>query len=385
MMLLEDTEGHIDPLSMLPTKESQRIFKEKMDSVKKAGIEPATVYWQRLLNEKKITSGCFTGLKRFDTDVKNYLSKPSINIEELDAWFENEIIETKKNINLKYEEKDYIIRFQTMVQYLMNAEMKSIFQPSIIKGGRVMESSCISQIASCGYNTISGWASVGAFIGGIIPGVGNVLGGVVGGVAGFFYGLVACSCDGAPCTAPQALSTPDICYNSYAGLDFTLSGFGNVNTSSGGFRLLIYSNSTLTNLLTDKISTYSTIHVSDSELQGNSVIYVMAVTNCDGIYKYANAVEVFNLNTLGHPYFYIDGNTNPSVNSQQFYQMTGRNLNSVNWNIYTYGPTNGTILSQSSYGANVLWNNNAGFVHLVANANSACGSYSDGKYITTHN
>lgn len=356
-----------------------------MDSVKKAGIQPATVYWERLLNEKKISQKCFTGLKQFDTDVKNHLSKSSLNIEELDAWFKNEIIAIKKNNDLKYEDKDNIIRYQTMVQYLMNAEMKSIFQPTGIKGGRVMESSCISQIASCGYNTISGWAAVGGLIGSVAPGIGTTLGGIVGGVAGFFYSLFACSCDSEPCSAPKALSTPDICYNQYNGIDFTLAGFGNVNTSNGGFKLLIYSNSSLTNLLTQKISTSSTIHVDNYELQGNTAIYVMAVTNCDGIYKYANAVEMFNLSTLGAPYFYLDGNTNPSVNSQQFYQMTGRNLNSINWNIYTYCPTNGTILSQSSYGANVLWNGNAGFVHLVATANSACGSYSDGKYITTHN
>ena len=382
---------HVDMYSILPV-EIQKPFKAKMDSVKKAGIQPASVYWSKLLDTRIISNKCYVALNQFDRGCKNYCNRPSVNIESLDQWFNNSIIDVKKNTDLSFADKDFITRHQTVVRYLIKAMVASIPQPIGLKGGRVSESSCIFTLINCGFDTISSWSAVGAVIGSafvtVPPGGGTVTGGIVGAVAGFFYSLVSCSCPDAPCMAPNALSTPDVCYSQFNGITFNLAGFGNVNPAVGqGFELKIYSNSTLTNLLADKVSTSSSINVPNSDLQGNSVIYIRAITNCaqQGNMQYANAVEVFNLDVLGKPFFYVDGNTNPTVNSQVFYNIVGRNLGTVVWNIYTYGPTTGTVLSQSPSGVNIEWNNSPGFVHLVADATSACGTSSDGKYITTHN
>lgn len=379
---------HVDMYSILPA-EIQKPFKAKIDSVKKAGIQPSIFYWNKLLDARVISNKCFNALNQFDRNLKNYCNDPSVNVDGLDQWFKNSTIDVKRNTDLSFADKDFIIRHQTVVRYLIKAMIASIPQPVAVKGGRVAVSSCIVTLIQCGVDTISSWSSVGAVIGSAFSAsTGTIPGGIVGAVAGFFFSLFSCSCPDAPCLAPNALSTPDVCYNQFNGITFDLAGFGNVDpTQNQGLELFIYSNSTLTNLLVHKLSTSSSINVSDGDLQGNRVIYVRAASNCgsNGGLLYANAAEVFNLDVLGKPSFYVDGNTNPVVNSQVFYNIVGRNLNTVVWNIYTYGPTNGTILSQNPSGVNVQWNNASGFVHLVADATSPCGTSSNGKYITTHN
>ena len=205
----------------------------------------------------------------------------------------------------------------------------------------------------------------------------------MGAIVGTFVSVATCSCDDHPCSYATYISTPDVCYDNVHGLDFTVAGFGN---NSLGFQWEVYKSENMTpaNLLVSRNSN-SSVNISDAELQGNTAVYVRALTNCGGILYTPPKLLLINLPALGIPQFIMTGNTNPYVNALEGYNLVGRNMQNTVWHIYTYGPASGSFVNQYTTSAAVQWNSTAGYIHLTAEATSPCGYYTEGLYITTHN
>jgi hypothetical protein len=375
---------HVDVFHLVPSNE-KIYLKAKFDSVLATKINPNYIQiWEKELKNKKIGDNQYKSLIEYDKNIKNYFLKPNFDENDFDLFQNVEILKIKNNKSLDIFEKEKIVKQQTIVKYILKAYLDSFLKTKISKSAKISESSCISTFASCVYNSTTSWVTYGNYAS--PPSNGQQGGGLVGGLFGFFYGLFNCQCPSTPCQATATISTQDKCYDIYAGIDFNLAGFGNIDVNTDGFRLNIYSNSTLTNLITTKVSPYSNIHVDNSELQGNTLLYIQVITNCKGVLLYANRIVVFDINALGKPNFYITGNSNPPINSSQYYNLVGRNINNANWTIYTYGPTNGYInATQPNYGASINWNGIPGFANLYVTASSPCGTYNSNMYITTKN
>lgn len=233
--------------------------------------------------------------------------------------------------------------------------------------------SCAVQIIECFFGNVATYSGIGIIFNPTNPaGTG---GSVAGAVVGALISFVTCSCNSSDCDYPKFVSTPDICYNQYNGLDFIVGGFGSsVNSILWQFQDLNG------NTFYQKYTGSNALYIYNDNLQGHQTFQVAVIGYCNGgIYPPAQAT-IYDLNTLGKPSFFISGNTNPPVGPQQFYAISGRNLNTVTWGVGSIGQ----ITSQNNYGIYVNWFS-SGYAYLYANAQSNCGSNNSGLNVVVHN
>ena len=143
-------------------------------------------------------------------------------------------------------------------------------------------------------------------------------------------------------------------------------------------------NTIAANHLVQKTTGQNKLVLTNAELQGYDDIYIRATSNCDGD-VFQGPLTSIRISDLGKPSIYVSGPTNPYINSEAYYTLTGRNRNNVTWVIWTFGGTSGTFWERSPYGARIYWNSVPGMVRPEATATTACGSSSSGPYVFTHN
>jgi hypothetical protein len=320
--------------------------------------------WDKHLKEKKISKNTAQKLKKFKDDALAAIANdPSPDV--VDKWFSDDIVKTKQDKFFNLDEKKAIVHHSTLMRYAMKAYLETTIPNKGGKNAR-LEASCTLQMVSCFWNNVSTYSGIGAYIGG--PGA------TVGALAGVFVSFNSCSCDAEACSYPKFLSTPDICYNQFYGLEFAVGGVSSATNHLTWSFMDIGGTVFLT-----KDSFSNTTHLYHSELNGRRYFEVYVTAHCNGGY-YTTARVGIDIDMLGKPSFFLSGDTYPKVGTQQFYSISGRNLNTVNWGAGSIGQ----ILSQNSYGINVNWKS-TGYAYLYANAQSNCGSINNGLNIVVHN
>lgn len=354
---------HFDPYSMLPDKD-KRILKLKVDSLKALKISDPNLIWEKYLKEKRISNKTFSKLKKFKDDALRTISiNPSPEV--VDKWFIDDISNTKQDKNLNRNERDAVIHHSTLMRYAIKSYLETNVPKNVMKNGRV-QASCILELVSCYWGNISTYSGIGAALGG--PGS------TVGAMAGAFISFNSCTCEEESCAYPKYLSTPDVCYNQFNGLDFAVGG---VSSNTNHLKWYFTDNNGIPFLI--KNSSSNTTRLYNSELNGRTYVEVYVSAECDGN-SYGTMRVGINLDVLGKPSFFLSGNTYPTVGSPQFYSISGRNLNTVNWGVGSIGQ----ITSQNSYGIYVNWNS-TGYAYLYADAQSSCGSINSGINVVVHN
>jgi hypothetical protein len=362
---------HFDPYTMLPEKD-KKILKEKVDSVKALKISDPNLIWEKHLKENKISNKTFQKLKKFSGDaLRTINTDPSP--DAVDKWFIDDISNTKKDKNLDRKEKEVVIHHSTLMRYAIKAFLENNISKNGVKNGKV-QASCILELVSCFWGNISTYAGIGAEVGGPTGSAGAGVGGSVGALAGAFISFNSCTCTSESCAYPKYLSTPDVCYNQYNGLDFAVGG---VSSDTHHLKWYFTDNNGIPFLI--KTTTANTTRLYHSELNGRTYVEVYVSAECDGK-SYETLRVGINTDILGKPSFFISGNTYPTVGSPQFYSISGRNLNTVNWGVGSIGQ----ITSQNSYGIYVNWYS-TGYAYLYADAQSACGSINNGINVVVHN
>jgi hypothetical protein len=354
---------HFDPYTMLPEKD-KKILKEKVDSVKAMKITDPNLIWEKHFKENKISNKTFQKLKKFKDDaLRTINTDPSPDV--VDKWFMNDISNTRQDKNLDRKEKNFVIHHSTLMRYAIKAYLETNVSKNGVKNGKV-QASCILELVSCFWGNISTYSGIGAALGG--PG------GTVGAMTGAFISFNSCTCESKSCDYPKYLSTPDVCYNQYNGLDFAVGG---VSSDTHHLKWYFTDNNGIPFLI--KNSSTNTTRLYHSELNGRTYVEVFVSAECDGN-SYETMRVGINTDILGKPSFFLSGNTYPTVGSPQFYAISGRNLNTVNWGVGSIGQ----ITSQNYYGIYVNWNS-TGYAYLYANAQSACGSINNGINVVVHN
>jgi hypothetical protein len=357
--------------------EKDRAFlKAKLDSAKNSPNKGDGEHWDEALRRKIISQELHGILKGADRTLKQNISA-GYKKSDIDSWFSAKINEVKSNKQLNVKDKQFASRHLTLMRYAIRTCYETVTQPKSVAGGRLASSNCTVDQVTCAANTILTYSGIGA----LFPGPGDIIGAVVGA----FISIGNCPCDSNPCQYAVYVSTPDVCYDQYAGLTFKVAGYGN---APNGFRFELYKSDNLS--VANQLAVHTTSNnyytFSDSELQGNSAVYIYVATNCgSGSLNYQPTSTAINIPYLGQPSFTMTGETNPYINSYQGYNLVGRNIQNTAWHIYTYGPTNGTFINQYSQSATVQWNSNPGYVHITADASTNCGTYNNGLYVTTHN
>ena len=354
--------GHFDPYSLVPENERAN-FKAKIDSVKATRNSDPNVVWDKGVKEKKVSKQTSDKLKKFKDDALAAINT-NANPNIIDKWFVNDIAKTKQDPSLLPEEKRFVIHHSTIMRYALKAYLETNTTNQNIKNGRT-SASCTLQMISCYWGNVGTYSGIGGYFGSY--------GTAVGAIVGVFISFNSCTCE-ASCEYPKFISTPDICYDQFYGLDLVTGGFGGATNH-------------LTWTLTDpngavfltRDSYTNTTHIYNSDLGGRQYFEFYVTAHCGGG-VYSTARIGININDLGKPIFFFSGNSYPQVGSQQFYSISGRNLNTVNWVVGSIGQ----VLSQNSYGAYVKWNS-TGYVYMYANAQSNCGTSSCGLNVVVHN
>lgn len=366
-----------DHYQLIP-KEYRELLRAKYDSLKSVKQPNNGEHWDQALSAKKISKELNQMLKSLDKEMKQNLANSSSK-DDVESWFKRKIDETKKSAKYSIKDKHFSVKYLTILQFTFRAVYEAYPQP-VAKTGRIAGESCLGQNLNCAAGYIATYAGIGSVFG---PD-----GGAAGAIIGAFVSMISCHCDNNFCSYARYVSTPDVCYNQYNGLTIRVGDYGTTGTGyAEGFVYKIYKDFNLiaANQLAEHIETNNFTVFSEQELQGYRSIYVTVATNCSGTLQYQPATTPININTLGTPQFYMTGSSSPTINSYVNYDLIGRNLQNVDWNIWTYGPTNGTFIYKYPYQAQVLWNSTPGFVHITANASTACGSGNSGVYVTTHN
>ena len=354
---------HFDPYTLLPEKE-RTMLKVQIDSLKALKINNPNLIWEKGVKDGKIPRKVHEKLMKFEESalaVINLNPNPDI----VDKWFQDDIEKSKQDKDLSFDEKDFVVQHSTIMRYALKAYLEMNVPVKNQRNGKVT-ASCTIQMISCYWGNVSTYSGIGSFIGGGAGGIG-------GAVVGLFISFDSCTCEES-CSYPKFISTPDICYNQYSGLDILTGGFAQATNSL----FWEFANDQGIVFLT-RSSTNNVIHIYDSDLQGNQSFYVRVTAYCNGG-GYTTQYIRIDLNNLGKPSFFISGNSNPTVNSQQFYTIAGRNLNTVTWGVGSIGQ----ILTQNPSGINVKWNS-TGYAYLYANAQSNCGSVNSGLNVVVRN
>ncbi|QHV97889.1 hypothetical protein [Spirosoma endbachense] len=363
----------LDPYTLLP--EAQRAAcKSLMDSMKAAPQKSVIAVWDKALTNKRISASLHGALKQFSQDRAEFMAKGA-DQASLDSWYQQRIAQTYANQSLTPHDREFLLKHQAVLRYAAKAFYEARLQPVATDSKARTSSNCTESQTSCYNEFIELFAGIGALFS-------EGAGGIVGAVVGTVVAIATCSCDSHPCTYSTYISTPDVCYDQYHGLDFTIAGYGN---GAIGFQWEVYSSDNMipANLLVSRSGT-TTFNISNAELQGNTAIYVRALTNCGGTLLTPPKLLMINIPYLGQPSFYMTGNTSPYCTAWEGYNLVGTNIQNTVWHIYTYGPSSGTFINQYSTSAIVQWNSTPGYIHLVADASTSCGSYNNGLYITTH-
>lgn len=356
--------SHFDPYTLLAEKERASLT-SKIDSIKALKISDPNVVWEQAVKDGKMTKNVFDNLKKFKADGILFLNGES-NIDAVDRWFVSEIEKTKNDESLLFDEKDVILQNKTTIRYIFKAYLEASIPNKSVKNGR-KATSCVLQMISCIWGNVSTYMGIGSYVAGQV-------GGSVGALIGLFISYDSCSCDSEDCSYPKFISTPDICYVTYNGLDLITAGFGSSTnhltwyfTDSNGIPFLI------------RDSNANVTHLYNEDLGGRTYFEVYVTAFCDGG-AYPTSRVGIDINNLGKPSFFISGNTNPQVGSQQVYNISGRNLNNLTWGLGSIGQ----IVYQNSYGITVNWNS-TGYTYLYASAQSDCGYASNGINVVVHN
>lgn len=361
-----------DPYDMLSEKDREPL-KAKFASVQNSPNKRNGEHWDEALQAHKISHQLYDFLKSSDATLKSNIQN-GYDKAETDQWFVAQIEQAKK---LDAKERNFAVNYMTIMRYAVKTAYEAVPQPQLNSKARLASSNCTVQQITCAAGTIGTYSGIGALFGG--PGS------IIGAVVGAFISIGNCPCDSNPCQYAVYVSTPDVCYNQYGGLTFQVAGYGN---APNGFRYELYKSDNLSvaNQLAVHVTNNNSTTFSDAELQGNSVVYIYVATNCgSGSLNYQPTSTAINIPYLGQPSFTMTGNTSPYVTAYEGYNLVGRNIQNTSWNIWTYGPTNGTFINQYSTSAVVQWNSVPGYAHITADANTSCGAYNNGLYVSTHN
>ena len=365
--------SHFDPYSLIP-EQDRALYKSKIDSVKLLKITNPNLIWDEGVSKKNITLKTSEKLKKTYENALAFMNE-TMSSEPVDKWFMNEITQIKQDKGLLFEEKDFIIHHSTIMRYAVKAYLETNNHGKTSKAART-STSCGVQILNCFFGNVATYSGIGSFFNSSSTSTtsGTTAGTTVGAIAGALISFASCSCGETVCDYPKFLSTPDVCYSPFSGLNFVTGGFG----SATNHFTWHFTDSNGTAFFT-RDSRTNTTRLDDSELGGRTYFEVYVTAFCNGG-DYKTSRVGININNLGKPSFFLSGSTSPQVNSQQFYSISGRNLNNVNWGAGSIGQ----ILSQNPYGINVRWNS-TGYAYLYANAQSDCGSFNSGLNVIVNN
>ena len=367
-----------DPYELIP-KERRAALKAEFDRVGLLSNTEIGQYWDEAFQEGIISQPVGEFLKSADVTMRANISN-GYEGSDVDEWYLNKIEEAR---NLDAEDRNVAVQHLTILRYTMKAIYEGFMIPEGDPRSRLTatNASCIKYVLVCTFGYIAQYAGYGYKFS-------EGEGAVVGGVVGLAISLIKCGCDSSePCRSPLFVGTPDVCYSPSNGLTFEVADYGD---GAGGFEFKLYNSSNLTvanELAVHAVSGTSTTF-TDAEIAGNNTVYIRVSTNCAGGLKYdqPSATQI-HIPGLGFPVFTVSGNTNPYINSVEGYSLVGRNMDNTVWNIWPYGPANGSFINQFTESAAVQWNSIPGYIHLTATTGgpNCGGQITRGLYVMTRN
>lgn len=370
-----------DPYNYLP-EDKRTEFKARMDEVKTLTEDIPFNHeklWQDAYQKGQVSASLRDEMMALSARMRIFF-QVFTGRKSVESWFEEQksILADKKGLTLS--DKRFLIQHLVVVQYGVRSLIDS-YAPLANYNENARESavqaSCSVQILNCTASNVSTYSGIGALF--TLPGA------IVGAIVGAYVSISTCQCSVEACRYPKYISTPDVCYNSNAGLDFYVAGLTS-QTESILWEIYNSPNLAEANLIWRERTNANKYHVPGSRIAGYSTIYMVAIGSCEGG-AYPTLTVQFNLNELGLPSIVVTGPTNVQVNpySWVWYSATGRNLNNVTWGFSTFSGGNlGEVMQPYNNGAWVRWLT-PGYVRLTATATTPCGSASNGPYVIVSN